>query len=141
VRLPVGPAARAELARLLRFALVGLSVAGIYAAGYAGLRWGGLAPWAASALAFTIAVIWQYVAQGRFTFGVRTGVDHQAARFAATIGLGLVISTVLVGWVAPAAGLAEGAALVLVIVWLPIQNYLLFRLWVYRRADRACLEG
>jgi len=130
-------ALRAEIGRTLRFAVVGASVAAAYAAGYAGLRWLGAAPWAASVPAFAAAVAWQYLAQTLWTFRAPLGESVRALRFAVTIGAGLAVSVAVTGWLGPAAGLAEAGAVAAVVLWLPVQNYLMFRLWVYRDAVAA----
>ena len=124
----------AEAARILRFGLVGASVAAVYAAGYAGLRGLAFSPWTASALAFAVAVTWQYLAQTAFTFRAPVRDRRQLLRFAATILSGFAVSTFIAGWAGPALGLAEAVAVLIVVLWLPVQNYLIFRLWVYRDA-------
>lgn len=131
-----GDAARSELARMLRFSIVGLSVAVVYAVGFVLLRHAGAVPWAASALSFAVAVFWQYVAQSRVTFGSRPSFDGQSLRFAFVIGAGFSVSTLINGWLGPTIGLSEAVTLAVVIIWLPVQNYILFRLWVFRGNHR-----
>ena len=125
-------AARAEAGRILRFALVGASVALLYVGCYAVLRWNGSAPWGASPVAFALAIVWQYVAQSLLTFRARPSLDGQSVRFVVVIGAGLAVSTLITGWLGPAADLPEAVSLLAVILWLPLQNYILFRLWVFR---------
>jgi len=130
-------ALRAEIGRTLRFAVVGASVTATYAAGYAGLRWLGTAPWAASALAFAMAIAWQYRAQTAWTFRAPSRAPGRARRFGVTVAAGLVVASAITGWIGPATGLSEAGAVAGVILWVPVQNYLIFRFWVYRDAVRA----
>jgi len=130
-----------EVGRIFRFGMVGLSVTLLYAGGYAGLRGLGAVPWAASAIAFTVAVLWQYLAQTFWTFRARLADRARLARFGATIGAGLAVSTALTGLIGPALNLPEAATILIVILWLPVQNYLIFRLWVYRDAVAETAAG
>lgn len=130
-------ALRAEAGRTLRFAVVGASVTLIYALGYAGLRGLGLAAWLASALAFAAAVAWQYRAQTAWTFRAPSGAHGRVRRFGVTVGAGLIVASAITGWIGPATGLSEAGAVAGVILWVPVQNYLIFRFWVYRDAVRA----
>lgn len=127
----------AEIGRTLRFAVVGSSVTLIYALGYAGLRGLGLAPWLASALAFATAIAWQYRAQTTWTFRAPSRAQGRVRRFGVTVAAGLVVASAITGWIGPATGLSEAGAVVGVILWVPAQNYLIFRFWVYRDAVRA----
>lgn len=124
----------AEMWRLLRFSVVGLSVTLVYVGGFGLLRWAGLGPAMASAIAFAVAIGWQYLAQGRWTFGTRTRDRGTAQRFAGTIGLGFVATTAIVGWAGPAAGLPDAVNVLLATVWVAAQNYVLMRVWVFRAA-------
>ncbi|WP_293575214.1 GtrA family protein [Phaeobacter sp.] len=118
-------------AHLLRFACVGVGVAGLYVLLYVGFLGQGLDVWLANALAFGLAILVQYIGQTAWTFRQNLVAPRQALRFVLTICLGFVTSAVLTGLIAPALGwspwLAAGSAAVL----LPVQNYLFFRLWVY----------
>ncbi len=115
----------------LRYCVVGCSIAGLYVLLYAGLTAGGYAPMAANAWAFGLAVIFQYIAQTVWTFRRPLGLPDQMLRFVCTIALGFLTSAVLTSGVAPLVGLSAWSSAAVVAVWLPVQNYLFFRIWVY----------
>lgn len=120
-----------RVGHLIRFAIVGASVAAIYAALYLGLLALGTAQAPANVLAFLIAVAVQYVGQAGFTFGAPLADGGQITRFALMIGLGLATSTLITAWMAPAAGAPDWAAALAVTLLLPVQNYLFMTLWVF----------
>jgi putative flippase GtrA len=118
--------------RIVRYAMVGVLVAATYVGLAALLRMTTpLSAPLASAIAFACAVVVQYVAHSRYTFGVEATNWLQAARFVTTVGLGFVLSTAFVGWLAPRWGICELCALLVVVIVLPIVNYLIFLLWVF----------
>jgi len=125
----------AEFARIIRFAIVGVGIAALYALLYALFRFAAIVPWLASLAAFAISVATQYVAHARFTFRSPLDAPGQLPRFVASIGLGAVIATLLTGVVGPQAGLPEAVTVAIVVVALPISNFILFRLWVYKPGD------
>lgn len=129
----------ADLSRLLRFACVGASVALIYIALYLAFLAFGWAQALANAAAFGVAVAFQYVAQAGFTFRAKLKDGGQALRFAWMIGCGLVTSALITGVLAPAAGLSDALAALIVTFLLPVQNYLLMSRWVFR-PQRKTLE-
>lgn len=116
--------------QIIRFGIVGVTVAGLYVLLYLGLQ-AVMAQAAANALAFGLAVLVQYVGQTLFTFRQKLAVPDQIGRFAAMIGLGLLVSALLTGLIGPALGWADWAAAAAVTVILPVQNYLFMTLWVY----------
>lgn len=118
-------------AHLIRFVIVGVTVAALYVMLYVGFLSLGLAIWAANALAFGIAVLVQYVGQTAWTFRQQLAEPGQALRFCITIGLGFVTSAILTGLVGPALDWPSWLAAGIAAVLLPVQNYLFFRLWVY----------
>lgn len=117
--------------QLARFAIVGAIVALTYVALYLLLMRFGLTRGPANALAFCVAVGLQYLGQTRWTFEQPLKQGGQALRFIITICLGLAVSALITGFVGPAMGWPEAAAAVAVILWLPVQNFIFFRLWVY----------
>lgn len=123
-----------EITRIARFAIVGISVAVVYAGGFTVLHQLGLHPGISSVLAFSVAVSWQYFAQTLWTFRSSARDARQASRFATTIAMGFFVSTAITGLFGPLLGFSEWLSLGIVMVWLPVQNYLVFRLWVYRRS-------
>lgn len=122
---------RARLPQPLRFAVVGALVAALYVLIYTGLLSAGVARQAANLAAFATAVAVQYAAQTLWTFGRPLAVPDQVVRFLCTIALGYAVSALVTGVLGPAFGWPDWLAAAAVTVVLPVQNYLLFRLWVY----------
>ncbi len=121
---------RAGVGQLLRFGVVGVTVAALYVLLYAALKTVTVQP-IANAVAFLIAVAVQYVGQTVFTFRRPLGAPAQIGRFIAMISAGLVMSAILTGAVGPALGWVDWVAAAAVTVILPAQNYLFMKLWVY----------
>jgi len=126
--------------RLLRFAAVGTGVAGFYILCFLALEAAGLHRITANAAAFLAAVALQYLGQTVFTFRRKLAVPDQIARFAAMIGLGLLVSAGITAWIGPALGWAGWVSALAVTLILPVQNYLILKLWVYS-GKTACPEG
>ncbi|AHD08428.1 GtrA family protein [Phaeobacter gallaeciensis] len=120
-----------DLGQLIRFAIVGVSVAAIYVLLFLGFLHVGLVAWLANALAFGLAVLVQYVGQTVWTFRQKLGQPDQALRFGCTIGLGFVASGLLTGVIGPMLSWPDWLAASTAAVWLPVQNYLFFKIWVY----------
>lgn len=125
-----------QTARLVRFGLVGVTVAALYVALYAWLRALGVPGLPANAAAFGAAVLVQYLAQAGFTFRVPLGRAGQVRRFAAMIACGLGTSALVTGALGPALGLAPAAAALLAACVLPVQNYLFMSRWVFGPARK-----
>lgn len=117
--------------RILRFALVGALTALSYVLLYLAFLAAGLIQPLANGIAFGLAVALQYLGQTRFTFRRPLGQPDQALRFAVMIGCGLMTSAVLTGLVAPALAMPHWVAAASVAGILPVQNYILMKLWVY----------
>ncbi|WP_027257511.1 MULTISPECIES: GtrA family protein [Leisingera] len=120
--------------QILRFSAVGAVVAGLYVLGFTALLTAGLAQAAANALAFAAAVAVQYVLQSWWTFRRPLGLPDQMARFACAIAAGFAVSALITGAIGPAAGWADWMSATAVTVILPVQNFIIFRLWVYAAA-------
>ena len=116
---------------IVRYAIVGVSVAALYVALYAGFLALGMAQMLANGLAFLLAVAMQYFGQAGFTFGAPWRDGAQGMRFGVMISLGLVSSAVITGLVGPAFGWPVLAASGVVTLVLPIQNYLIMSRWVF----------
>ena len=117
--------------RIVRFAIVGVSVAALYVALYTAFLALGMAQMLANGLAFLLAVAVQYLGQAGFTFGAPWRDGAQGMRFGVMISLGLLTSAVITGLVGPAFGWPVLAASVVVTLVLPIQNYLIMSRWVF----------
>ncbi|MGB0498769.1 MAG: GtrA family protein [Rubricella sp.] len=122
---------RTDKGTLLRFAIVGVSVAAFYTALFVAFSRSGLAPGIANAIALTLAVIGQYIAQTAWTFRRPLALPDQIGRFATVIAAGYLFSHIVTAVVAPAAGFADWLAAGIVVVSLPVLNFVAFRLWVY----------
>ena len=56
------------------------------------------------------------------------------SRFGLTVGLGYAVSLLVTGVIGPALGWADWQSAAVVAVLLPLQNFTIFRLWVYTGA-------
>ena len=117
--------------QLLRYAIVGGSVAVFYVVLYAILMQLGVTQVVANALAFAAAIVVQYLGQAVFTFRRDWAEPGQALRFAVMIGVGFVASAVITGMVGPAFGMPPWTAAAIAAIWLPIQNFIFMKLWVF----------
>ncbi|WP_170760236.1 GtrA family protein [Ruegeria lacuscaerulensis] len=120
-----------EHRRLFRFAIVGTGVAAYYMVTYLGLLYLLKSPWTANLLAFGTSILIQYVCQTAWTFGKPLAAPAQFGRFLCMIGLGLIVSSAITGFAGPRLGLSEPVSAALVVVVLPILNFVILRLWVY----------
>lgn len=117
--------------RIIRFAVVGASVAALYVLLYLAFLYVGIAQGMANGLAFLIAVAVQYLGQAGFTFAAKLGDGAQMLRFGFMIGLGLITSALVTGLIGPALGWADWLAAVAVTLILPVQNYIVMTRWVF----------
>lgn len=116
---------------IIRFAVVGTTVALCYVLLYLAFLTIGLSQPLANGFAFIIAVIVQYIGQTLWTFKRPLALPDQIIRFISAISLGFVVSAAITGYVGPAFGWADWVAPIIVTIILPIQNYLLFKIWVF----------
>lgn len=124
----------AAQAQFLRFAIVGTVVAGFYVSIYLAFLALSLDQPLANFLAFLIAVTVQYVGQTWWTFRKPLGRPDQIVRFACTIGLGYLVSAGITGFLGPVLDWPAYVSASVVAVVLPVQNYLIFRIWVFADA-------
>ncbi|WP_170769552.1 GtrA family protein [Ruegeria lacuscaerulensis] len=118
--------------RIFRFAVVGTGVAVYYFLTYLGLLRLVGSPWIANALAFGTAILIQYIGQSVWTFGKPVMAPAQFGRFLCMIGIGLVVSSTITGVLGPRFGLSQPVTAGLVVIVLPVINFVILRLWVYR---------
>ncbi|MFS4580829.1 GtrA family protein [Phaeobacter sp. C3_T13_0] len=123
--------AQQDLGQLVRFAIVGVTVAAIYVLLFLIFLQIGLVTGFANALAFGLAVLAQYVGQTVWTFRQKLNQPRQAMRFGCAVGLGFVASGLLTTFIGPMLGWPDWMAATIAAVWLPVQNYLFFKIWVY----------
>ncbi|MGF1463232.1 MAG: GtrA family protein [Maricaulaceae bacterium] len=138
------PRARSQqLAALLRDQRVRYLIAGgLVTAIYWGITVAGgalaWAPmWVNSTIGFWASVAAQYGLQSKFVFARRARDLGQGLRFAAAILLGYAVSTLIAGVLGPSLGWPPALAATLVVVWIPIQNFVLFTFWVFRAPQDA----
>ncbi len=119
-----------------RYGMVGVAVAVIYVVLLQLFEWLAVSqPGWNSATAFVIAVLFQYIGQGTFTFRRPLNDKRQIARFTVTVTVGLAMSSFIVGSVGPALGVSTLVSSLAVAALLPIFNFIVFLLWVF--VDRA----
>lgn len=131
--------ARSETGRrLIRFGIVGLATAALYAAVVAaGLAWLSLPLAAAGALGYALAVPLNYLAHKRFTF--RSDAAHGSAlpRFCAVFCWGFTVNTVILHVARDLPTLGKLAAQAGAIVLMSGSTYAAMSLWVFlSRAPR-----
>lgn len=125
----------AAQAQFLRFAIVGTVVAALYVLMYLAFLTFGLNQALANLAAFLVAVTVQYIGQTWWTFRKPLAVPDQIFRFACTIGLGFLVSAIITGTLGPAMNWPDAISAAIVAVVLPVQNYLIFRIWVFAEAS------
>lgn len=128
---------------VVRYALVGVLIAAVYwlLANVLVLIVPVAPPWLSAGAAFLIAVSLQYVLHARFTFGNKAADAGQAARFATAVAAGLAISSAITGLAGPAMGWPHVVNTAVVVVVVPVSNFLLFRAWVFVKAGAGGLTG
>ncbi len=126
---------REETARLFRFAVTGLLVAAIYVVLYTIFVRVGMQTLVANTVAFLLAVLFQYLMQTLWTFRGSLRDGQQGMRFAITIAIGILYSSLVTTVIGPKAAWPPWLSAGLVAVTLPVVNYIAFRAWVYRGAE------
>lgn len=124
-----------ERQRFLRFATVGVVVAVYYLMAFWGLLKVFGSPWIANFWAFGSAVMIQYIGQTVWTFGKLMAVPAQIGKFLCMIGVGLIVSSAVTGVLGPQIGLSNFTSALVVVVLLPIINFVVLRFWVYREQN------
>jgi putative flippase GtrA len=123
--------------QLVRFAIVGATVALVYIAAYVALLALGLVQPAANAVAFLFAITLQYIGQASFTFGNRIKDRSQIIRFICMTGLGFLTAAFITGWIGPMFSVPNWAAAAAVTIILPIQNYIIMTAWVFSQSSKT----
>lgn len=126
-----------SFARVVRFCAVGASVAAVYLAVYLSLVRSGANEALANVLAYAIAIIIQYVAHALWTFKGQAFVPRQILRFCTAVGLGLIVSTLITSAVGPGLAWQDWQSAILVVILLPVFNFMIFSLWVFRGKQRS----
>lgn len=118
---------------IVRFCCVGVVVAALYVSAYFPLfAIIGSELWA-SVIAFSFAVFIQYFLQTVFTFRRSVSDRNQIIKFVITVLIGLLLSSLITGIMWPRTGFADIYGLLIVILCLPVVNFVVFKIWVYSR--------
>lgn len=91
-----------------------------------------LAPQRASALAYLISIGVSYLLQSRFTFRKNCDEAGQLRRFVLASTFGLFLSFAIVKFTEDVLNWPLMVASVLVCVAIPVSNYLLMKIWVFK---------
>lgn len=116
----------------VRFGMVGAATAVIYVALFTLLSNAGLTTPASSALAFTLAVLFQFVGHRSFTFRAGASVGRSIQRFVVSNALTLVLGTALATLFRDVAGMGTLVTGMLVSLALMVFNWHVFRNWVFK---------
>ncbi len=120
-------------ARIMRFAIIGVAIAVLYMLLYLAFLQIGMSLMAANALAFGIAVAAQYAGQARYTFERQLADPAQVLRFGVMTGCGFATSALVTGLLAPMLGMDNWIAALVVMLVLPVQNFIIMALWVFAK--------
>ncbi|WP_298910525.1 GtrA family protein [uncultured Aliiroseovarius sp.] len=115
----------------LRFAIVGVVVAAVYFFLFIVLIQTRFSEFMANTIAFCIAVGLQYALQATWTFRKNTADPAQARRFLVTIGIGFCLASAISSGLGPLLNWPPAVTAFVVVVTLPISNFILFKLWVF----------
>ena len=129
----------AELARIVRFGLVGGSSAAVYAVIMLGLADGlSVSPVWASAVAYVVAIPLSYLGQRRFTFRSKDPVRGQLPGFAALQGINFLAALGVTHLVTDMLGLGAWAsvvAVIVVIVVIALLSYCAMAFGIFRKSS------
>ena len=129
------------LDKLLRFAVVGLACGGIYAAVTALLVSGlGATPVAASIAGYCAAVPAGFLGHRRFSFRSHGRWTGEAARFVATQALNIAVTAGAMYGATSVFGRGYGWGMIAAVILVPIANFLVLNLWVFREQQGRALR-
>ena len=121
---------RTDGARLVRFAISGLTAAGVYFAVLAlCLSWTGIRADLASVIAYLASLIFSYLLQSRFTFQARDDSARQVVAFVIVSLTGLALSWVVMAVLHLRIGVPVWWVAIILCGIIPTTNYFLFK-WV-----------
>lgn len=120
--------------QLVRFGGIGFLTTFVHVAVALAASLAGLAPLAANAIGFLVAVSVSYLGHARVTFGRLPRYGAEAGRFMATALLGYAVSSLTVWTVEMRLGLGMGAAMAVVALTVPTASFLAMRFWVFSDA-------
>jgi len=118
------------LRRMRRFVISGLAVTALHAAVAASLIEGGLRPAPANAVAFAVATLVSYLANTFWSFSTKVSTAN-FRRFLAVSGIGMLIATLVSGFVAHL-GWHYWLGIAAVVATVPAATFLMHHWWTYR---------
>ena len=123
---------------LVRYAIVGGSVAVLYALVYwfAEPR---LSAYGAATAAFIGAIVAQYIGHAKYTFGVPAKNRGQLFRFIVTTAFGYA-AAMSVAWASETYGFGRLPSVIVMLVLIPIVNFLVFVFWVFVQKQPDTVE-
>jgi putative flippase GtrA len=133
-----GVGTRGRLLHLARYALAGGATSLVYIVVYNLAVQAGMVRFFASNLGYAAALLFQYFAHGRYTFGHRTPGAGVWWRYLVSVGFGFILAALVSEANTKLYTLPDTVVSVIVMVLVAISNFVLFNLWVYR--DRPAPE-
>jgi putative flippase GtrA len=121
-----------RLAHLARYALAGAVTIATYMTIYNLLVMAGLMRFLASTLAYGGALLVQFFAHGRYTFGHRDAGHGVVWRYLVSVGFGLLMAAGISQANTKLYSLDDRLVSAIVMGLVAISNFVLFNLWVYR---------
>lgn len=119
----------------LRYAIAGGLTSLVYILVYNLMVYLGLVRFLSSNLAYGAALLFQYSAHGKFTFGHRTTRPGTLTRYLISVGIGFLIAALISQANTKLYDLPDLVVSAIVMVIVACTNFILFNFWVY--ADHA----
>lgn len=118
--------------QIFRFAIIGGITAGVYVAIYTLLiTLGSISGWLSVVISYLLAISFQYVGHALFTFRRSVQSQSQFLRFAVLNGAGLCFALAITEIVTNVFSFQPFVAGIIVVVLLPVMNFVVMRIWVY----------
>ncbi|MCP2669694.1 GtrA family protein [Maricaulaceae bacterium EIL42A08] len=124
-----------DILQLVRFAFVGAATAAIFVVGVSSSEQAGLTSPGVTVASYLLAVAFQYVAHAKFTFRRRAASAAQLGRFVTVNAAGLVFSLLMLDVIAPNLGWSRGLVSLIVVLTLPVANFISFKLWAFATTE------
>jgi putative flippase GtrA len=123
-----------RIEEIFRFGTIGTATAGVF---YGLVAGGSLfsveSVWMTS-VAYVAAITFQYFGHTLFTFRADVKSKRQIYRFLVVNFFGWIFSAVTVNWLGPMYGLDAWLGAFIVVITLPVYNYVAFRMWAFKAA-------
>ena len=126
------PIIKLKVLRLLKYSLVGVATAAIYFFLYYIIKYLLFGTEVISnALAYLLAVIFQYNFQAKYTFSDIRKQNFRLQKFAIVTFIGYVFSILVTSYLVPSGYFSELIGVILIIFLLPLLNIILMFFWVF----------